>query len=66
VTADLEHKLWSPFRARDVLGLQERVGRERASDFVAFDVSYAVQEMSKTVSKGAKTVPYVPEMSVVL
>ena len=66
MTADLEHKLRSPFRARDILGLKERVGRERASDFVAFDVSYAVQEMSKTGVKGSQTVPYVLEMSVVL
>jgi hypothetical protein len=49
VFADLERKLWE-----SILGLQERVGRERASDFVAFDVSYAVQEVSKTASMGAK------------
>src|SRR5271170_3117899 len=49
VFADLECKLWE-----SILGLQERVGRERASDFVAFDVSYAVQEVSKMASKGAK------------
>jgi hypothetical protein len=59
VFADLERKLWKSIWARGILGLQERVGRERASDFVAFDVSYAVQKVSKTA-------PFVPEMSVVL
>jgi hypothetical protein len=51
--------------------VKERVGRGRAADFVAFDcasqekaahghVVYAVQEVSKTASKGAQNGSYCP------
>ena len=59
VFADLERKLWESILGSRYFGLQQRVGRERASDFVAFDVSYVVPKVSKTA-------PFVPEMSVVL
>ena len=53
--------------------VKEKVGEGRAADFVAFDctsqekaahghVAYAVQEASKTASKGLKTAHFVPEM----